>query len=133
MERKEDQNGLASGDGWHEIAYQTGEEDWPLARVRITPIAIQDEERIHTPNAEPSQPRIAVRLSASLIDEGGAVERIAGKLLLSPESIHSWQFYSDQSFEPDSWLDGCAERVVSDLIKQARGIAAAAKAGLLIG
>lgn len=132
MTRLDDHPGLASGEGWRDLAYHTGEADWPLARVRITPIAADQDDRIHQPNAAPVPPRIAVRLSASLIDEAGAVRRISGKLLLGPESVHSWQFDADAAFDPAAWLDDCAGRVISDLIRQARGIAAAADAGLLL-
>lgn len=132
MQRIENHPGLRSGDGWHEAAYATGETDWPLARVRITPIAADQDDRLHQPNADPVPPRVQVRLSASLIDADGAVERIAGKLLLGPEGVHSWQFHADVPFDPAAWLDSCAGIMISDLIRQARGIAAAAAAGLLL-
>jgi len=132
MKRLDNHPGLNSGDGFTEIAYSTGDANWPTARVRLTPIAPDQDDRLHQPNAAPVPPRIAVRLSASLIDEAGAVERIAGKLLLGPEGVHSWQFEADVAFDPAAWLDGCAARVISDLIRQARGISAAAAAGLLL-
>jgi len=115
-----------------EIAYATGDEAWPLARLRVTPMDAEQEDRLHQPNASPVPERVVVRLSASLIDEDGAVLRIGGRLLLGPESVHSWQFNADVPFDPTAWLDECAERVISDLIRQARGISAAAAAGLLL-
>jgi len=115
----------------HEIAYATGDETWPLARVRVTPVETEEAERIAEPNAPPMPTRIVVCISASLIDDEGAVEREAGKLLLGPETIHSWQFDADAPFDPAAWLDECAERVIADLLRQARGISAAAAAGLL--
>jgi len=115
-----------------EIAYATGDETWPLARVRVTPEAAQQDERLHQPNADPVDLRVVARLSASLINAEGAVERVGGKLLLGPESVHSWQFDADVPFDAPAWLDRCAERMINDLIRQARGIAAAADAGLLM-
>lgn len=132
MTRLENHPGLQIADGWHEIAYATGDADWPLARVRVTPIAADQDDRQHQPNADPVPPRVQVRLSASMIDDEGAVKRIAGKLLLGPEGVHSWQFDADAAFDPAAWLDECAARVISDLIRQARGIAAASSAGLLL-
>ncbi len=132
MMRLETHPGLSSGEGWNELAYETGHDDWPLARLRVTPIGDDEAERIHQPNAEPVQGRVTVRLSASLIDDEGAVERINGKLLLGPESIHAWQFDADAEFDPAAWLDACAEKVIFDLIRQARGLSAAAAAGLLL-
>lgn len=132
MTRLDDHPGLRSGDDFTEIAYATGDADWPRARVRVTPIAADQDDRLHQPNAAPVPPRIAVRLSASLIDEAGSVERIAGKLLLGPEGVHSWQFDAGAAFDPGAWLDDCAARVISSLLRQARGIAAAADAGLLL-
>lgn len=131
MERIEEHPGLASGEGWHELAFATGEDDWPTARVRVTPVGADQEARLHQPNAAPVPPRVEVRLSASLIDAKGAVERIGGRLLLGPESIHAWQFDAGAAFDPAAWLDDCAARVITDLIRQARGISAAAAAGLL--
>ncbi|MCU0946820.1 MAG: hypothetical protein MUF47_01000 [Porphyrobacter sp.] len=132
MNRIDDHPGLSSRDSFTEIAYSTGDADWPRARVRVTPMAADQDDRLHQPNAAPVPPRIEVRLSASLIDEAGSVERIAGKLLLGPESVHSWQFDAGAAFEADAWLDSCAARVIEDLLKQARGISAAAAAGLLL-
>jgi len=114
-----------------EIAYETGDATWPTARVRITPMDAAQEDRFHEPNGEPLPLRIVARFSASLIDEAGSVERIAGKLLLGPEGVHSWQFDADVPFDPDAWKDECAERVISELLRQARGISAAAAAGLM--
>lgn len=132
MTRIDDHPGLRSGDNWRELAFATDDADWPTARVRITSMAPDDAERIHQPNAAPVPGRITVRLSASLIDEAGSVERIGGKLLLGPETTHSWQFDADVAFDPAAWIDERAARVIADLIRQARGIAAAANAGLLI-
>lgn len=132
MNRITNHPGLSSGQGWHEVAYATGDADWPLARVRVTPLATDQDDRVHRPNANPVPPRVQVRLSASLIDAEGAVERIGSMLLLGPESVHSWQFDADATFDPAAWLDRCATAVISDLLRQARGIAAAANAGLLI-
>lgn len=132
MERINNYPGLQSGEGWYELAYATGEADWATARVRITPVAAEQEDRVHTPNAVPMPPRVQVRMSASLIDVEGQVERISGRLLLGQESIHSWQFHADVAFDPTSWLDGCAEVMISDLIRQSRGIKAASEAGLLV-
>ncbi|MCX9146628.1 hypothetical protein [Erythrobacter sp. WG] len=132
MKRIDDHPGLARSDTWHEIAYETGEPDWPLARVRITPVVSDTEDRLHQPNAPAVPARVEVRISASLIDTEGAVERIAGRLLLGPETSHAWQFHADTPFDPAAWLDACAARVISDIIRQARGISAAADAGLLL-
>ena len=133
MKRLEKHKGLTSGDGFTEIAFATGDQAWPTARVRVTPQQADQDNRLHQPNAAPVPPRIEVRLSASLIDEAGSVERIAGKLLLGPESVHSWQFDAGAPFDADAWLDSCAARVIEDLLKQARGISAAAAAGLIVG
>lgn len=132
MKRLDDHPGLTSGEGWREVAFETGDAEWPLARFRVTPIDADQGDRLHQPNADPVPPRIAVRLSASLIDAEGSVERIGGKLLLGPEGVHSWQFDADAPFNPAAWLHDCAVRVITDLIRQARGIAAAADAGLLM-
>jgi|GEM_PF-1504396 len=115
----------------NEIAYLTGDAKWPLARLRVTPVETDEAARINEPNAPPMPARIVVCLSGSLIDDSGTVERIAGKLLLGPESRHTMQFDADAPFDPDAWIDECAEQVISDLIRQARGICAAAAAGLL--
>jgi len=131
MNRIADHPGLQVGEGWYELAYATGDDTWPVARLRVTPVHASEEGRVHHPNADPMPSRVHVRLSASLIDSEGQVERIAGKLLLGPECIHSWQFEADTEFTPATWLDECAERVILDLIRQARGIAAATDAGLL--
>lgn len=131
MERIEDHPGLTRGDGWYEIAYATGDAEWPFARVRITPVVVDQDERIHQPNADPVPPRVEIRASASLIDEEGRVERIAGKLLLGQETTHSWQFHANVEFDPTSWLDKCSERIIEDLLKQARGIKIAVEEGLL--
>ena len=132
MDRIENHPGLQSGDGWYEIACSTGDSDWPTARVRITPIAADQEGRLYKPNAAPVPPRVQVQMSASLIDAEGQVERIGGRLLLGPESIHTRQFDADVEFDPATWLDSCAERMINDLIRQSRGIKAAHEAGLLI-
>ncbi|MBD2842715.1 hypothetical protein [Erythrobacter rubeus] len=83
------------------------------------------------PNAEPIQPRIEIRLSASLIDAGGGVLKIGDQLILGEESIHTRQFDAEDTFDSDAWIDECAERVIADLLRQARGIAAAEKNGLI--
>ena len=131
MERIENHPCLQSGEGWHELAFATGDTDWPTARVRITPIAADQEGRRHDPNAAPVPSRVQVQMSASLIDEEGQVERIGGRLLLGPESIHTRQFDADVEFDPAAWLDSCAERMINDLIRQSRGIVAAHDAGLI--
>lgn len=131
MKRIKQHKGLSSGKGWRELAYATGDATWPKARVRVTPEQSDEAERFHQPNAAPVPLRIVVRISASLIDDAGAVQRIGGKLLLGAECIHSWQFEADTEFHPDAWLDECAARVIFDLIRQARGISAAANAGLM--
>jgi hypothetical protein len=131
MERLEGFPGLASGDGWHEIAFATGDANFPTARVRVTPQAPEQAERKHQPNAVPVPVRVEARLSASLIDEAGSVVRVAGKLLLGPEEIHSWQFNKDAAFDPVAWIDHCAARVIADLLCQARIVSAAAAAGLI--
>ncbi|MFA5989675.1 MAG: hypothetical protein WC803_08730 [Sphingomonas sp.] len=132
MTRFEDHPGLSSGDGWRELAYDTGDADWPRARLRITPLVVDQDDRLHKPNADPVPPRVQVRMSASLIDGEGVVERIVGRILLGPESIHSWQFDADAEFDAEAWLNECAARVISDLIRLARGISAANAAGLVI-
>ncbi len=71
-------------------------------------------------------------MSASLVDAEGQVVRLGDRLLLGPETTHSWQFDGDANFVPDVWMDSCAKRVVTDLIRQARGIAAALAAGIIL-
>lgn len=127
MTRLADHPGLR-GD---EIAYATGDETWPTARVRVTPEDAAEAERLHQPNVAPMPLRVAVRLSASLIDAEGAVERVAGRLLLGPESVHCYQFDAATPFAPEAWIDQCAALVIGELLKQARVISAAATAGLL--
>jgi hypothetical protein len=132
MERIDNHPGLASGEGWHEIAFATGDADFPTARVRVTPQTPEQAERLHQPNAAPVPVRVEAILSASLIDAAGDVLRVGGKLLLGPESVHSYQFDADAPFDPAAWIDGCAALVVGELLKQARGISAAAAAGLIV-
>lgn len=129
--RLETHPGLTSGAGFTEVAYSTGNDDWPVARVRVTPEAADDLPRLHQPNAPTLPPRVTVRLSASLVDEAGQVMTIGGRLLVGPESIHSYQFDADAAFDPAEWLDGRVAVLVTPLLRQAVGMAAANAAGLL--
>lgn len=129
MERIDNHPGLRAD----EIAYATDDADFPAARVRVTPQAPKQADRVHQPNAAPAPVRVEIIISASLIDAAGDVLRVAGKLLLGPESVHSYQFDADAPFDPAAWIDGCAALVIGELLKQARGISAAAAAGLIVG
>lgn len=122
--------GLRAEATWHEIGYSTGDALWPLARVRVTPEDVQDE-RLHQPNAPPLPAAIAARLSASLVDDAGQVLQIGGRCLLGRESIHRLQFDADAALDAVGWLDSCAGLVIEELLRWARGMQAAAVAGLL--
>lgn len=129
--RLADHPGLSGGPGWHEIGFATGDNRWPVARVRVTPEIEPDAERLHMPNAPPAPQRLAVRLSASLVDEAGQVLRIAGRLLIGPESCHAYQFETDAAFDAAAWIDQCAAITIGHLLRQAGGLANAASAGIL--
>lgn len=128
--RLETYPGLSSGANFAEHAYSTDVEAWPVARLRLTPELADDGVRVHQPNAPTLPQRVAVRISASLVDEAGQVMRIGGRLLVGPESVHGYQFDAGE-FDPVAWLDGRAAVVIAPLLRQAAGMAAADAAGLL--
>lgn len=122
--------GLRLEDGWYEIGYATGDAVWPVARVRVEPLATDDDRR-WPPNAAVAPARVTVRLSASLIDGKGQVLKVGGRLLLGPESIHSWSFDAGVPFDARAWLDGCAAAVVAPLLAWAGGMVQAGEHRLL--
>ena len=128
--RLETHPGLTSGPGWSELAYATGSADWPVARLRVVPFVADEIPRFLQPNAPTVPGRVAVRLSASLVDADGQVIRIGGRLLVGSESPHTNQFEAGV-FDAAAWLDGCATAVIEQLLRQAAGMAAAHAAGLL--
>ena len=131
MQRMETHPGLQSGPGWTEYAYDTDDAVWPVARVRVTPQLADQEQRQHAPNGSPVPQRVAVLMSASLVDGQGQVLTIAGRLLLGPETPHSYQFVTDAPFDPVAWLDTVAAATIAPLIRLANGLTAALAAGLL--
>ena len=122
--------GLRTASDWHEIGYATGDADLPLARVRVVPIADQ-EDRAMTPNAPVAPPRLRIRMSVSLVDPNGTVRRVAGQLLVGPECSHSLQF--DAAADPDlpGWVDRCAALQIGQAVRWARGMINAADLGLI--
>lgn len=129
--RLESHPGLSSGADFTDFAYSTGNESWAVARVRVTPELADEGPRRHEPNAPTLPGRVAVRMSASLVDEAGQVVTIGGRLLVGPESVHGYQFDADAAFDPVEWLDSRAATVIAPLLRQAAGMAAANAAGLL--
>lgn len=123
--------GLSNGDGFTELAFSTGHEGWPTARLRVTPELPDDEQRVHQPNASTVPLRVVVRLSASLVDGEGQVLNVAQRLLVGPESLHAYQFDADAAFDPSEWLNERAAAVIVPLLRQAEGMAAAHAAGFL--
>lgn len=115
----------------NEIGFETGNETYPLARVRVVPVDLVDERQGElTGIAAPSV--VAVRLSASLVDDDGAVEMISGRLLVGPEAVHSWQFDNQTAaFDPQAWIDSCAEPMIESLLHKASVLSLAANAGLI--
>lgn len=131
MQRMETFPGLQSGLGWTEYAYDTGDAVWPVARVRVTPELADQDQRLYAPSGAPVPQRVAVLMSASLVDAQGQVRTIAGRLLLGPEMRHSYQFVTDAPFDPIAWLDAVAAATIAPLIRLANGLTAALAAGLL--
>lgn len=121
---------LSNSGDTREIGYATGDDDFPLARARF--VALPDmDAREFIPNAPVAPARIRALLSVSLVDENGAVLRVAGRLLVGPESKPSHQFDSDVPFDPEGWRDEVAEPQIAHVVRWAKGLSAAAAAGLL--
>lgn len=129
--RLENYPGLSTGPGFIELAYSTGNEDWPVARVRVTPETSDGGPRLHQPNAPVLPGRVVVVMSASLVDPNGQVLTIGGRLLVGAESRHARQFDAQAAFSAAAWVDSCAATMIAPLIRVAEGMAEADAAGLL--
>ncbi len=115
----------------NERGYSTGAEDWPLARVRLTPV--QDDPAIAAQVNGPVVPRqIVVQISVSLIDDDGQVRGIGGRLLVQEASRFSWALGGPAALDVESWLHGVIETEIGRLISAARDLQAASAAGLLV-
>lgn len=131
MQRTEIPN-LRDEGTWYEIGYATGDEAYPLARVRVKPVKHEaDPTLTEAPLGQVAPSRIVAAIRASLVDEEGAVLTVGGALLIGDEIAPSWQFDGGHAFDAVAWLDAAAAKAITATINKARALSAAAANRLL--
>ena len=118
------------GLGANERGYTTGNEDWPLARVRLTPVQA-DPAISASVNGPVATSQIVMQVSVSLVDDEGQVLTVGGRLLVRDASRHSWMPGGATPFNPTEWLDGIIAGEIERIVAVASDLSAADGAGLL--